>query len=689
MRKNNYQKQKILIVDDSELNRSILADILQDEYEIFEAADGVEAISIIQNHLIELSAVLLDIVMPRMNGFDVLSVMNQHHWLEDLPVIIISAESGSGQIERAYNMGATDFIMRPFDAVLVHRRVVNTILLYTKQKKLMGLVVEQVDEKERRSNMMVDILSHIVEFRNGESGQHIIHIRTFTDIMLRQLQKITDKYELTQADISLICLASSLHDIGKIAIDEKILNKPGRLTKEEFEIMKSHSLIGSQMLENLPAYQDERLVRTAWEICRWHHERYNGKGYPDGLKGDEIPISAQIVALADVYDALISDRCYKKAYPHDVAINMILNGECGEFNPILKDCLKQVEGILGTEFSRVQQSEDKIARNDLIRELLHGDRLVASERSIQLLDQERMKYNIFSTMTKEIQFEYTIKQNLLTVSSWGADSLGLEETVTDPLNNQKVLNMIECNRFDDIQAAMLATTPESPTVSFECQLSIKGQPRWYQVVALCLWSDGDSSERTGFIGKAFDINESRLKREELEHQATHDTLTGLLNSTSAKEQISRLLKANPEKKYVMAIFDLDTFKSINDTYGHLFGDRILKQTADSLQKCADKNSICARMGGDEFLVLLENPEDKEKTIESIFNSVKGCYDGVQVCISMGIAESSAVCRDYYSLFHAADEALYFAKRLGKNRYSFYNDSMQGTLVSMFPNGNNN
>lgn len=271
----------------------------------------------------------------------------------------------------------------------------------------------------------------------------------------------------------------------------------------------------------------------------------------------------------------------------------------------------------------------------------------------------------------------------------GADSLGLEETVTDPLNNQSVLNMIECNRFDDIQAAMLATTPESPTVSFECQLSIKGQPRWYQVVALCLWSDGDSSERTGFIGKAFDINESRLKREELEHQATHDTLTGLLNSTSAKEQISRLLKANPEKKYVMAIFDLDTFKSINDTYGHLFGDRILKQTADSLQKCADKNSICARMGGDEFLVLLENPEDKEKTIESIFNSVKGCYDGVQVCISMGIAESSAVCRDYYSLFHAADEALYFAKRLGKNRYSFYNDSMQGTLTSMFPNGNNN
>lgn len=203
------------------------------------------------------------------------------------------------------------------------------------------------------------------------------------------------------------------------------------------------------------------------------------------------------------------------------------------------------------------------------------------------------------------------------------------------------------------------------------------------MVALCLWADDNPSERTGFIGKAFDINESRLKREELEHQATHDTLTGLLNSTSAKEHISKLLKENPESKYVMAFFDLDTFKSINDTYGHMFGDRILRQAADSLKESAGKNAVVARMGGDEFMVLLENPEDKVNAIERIFNSVKDCYDGIRVNISMGIAETSADCHDYRSLFHAADEALYFAKRLGKNRYSFYNDSMQGTLVSMF------
>ncbi len=223
------------------MNRSILADILGEEYEIMEAEDGVQAIAMLQKYTIGISAVLLDIVMPNMDGFEVLTVMNQRKWIEDTPVIMISAETDSSQVERAYDLGATDFITRPFDAFIVHRRVVNTIFMYTKQKKLVGLVVNQVNEKERQSNMMVDILSHIVEFRNGESNKHILHVRTFTQVMLRQLQKITDRYSLTQADIALISTASSLHDIGKIAIDEKILNKPGKLTDEEFEVMKTHS----------------------------------------------------------------------------------------------------------------------------------------------------------------------------------------------------------------------------------------------------------------------------------------------------------------------------------------------------------------------------------------------------------------------------------------------------------------
>ncbi len=681
MSENKIPKQKILIVDDSELNRSILSEILSDDYEIFEAADGVEAIAIIQSHITELSAVLLDIVMPRMNGFEVLSVMNQRHWIDVLPVIIISAENGSDQIEEAYSLGATDFIMCPFDAVLVHHRVANTILLYTKQKKLLSLVVEQVGEQEHLSNMMVNILSHIVEFRNDENGQHILHIRTFTEVMLHQLQRMTDRYPLTQADISLICLASSLHDIGKIAIDEKILNKPGRLTKEEFEIMKTHSLAGAQMLENLSAYRDEPLVKTAWEICRWHHERYDGRGYPDGLKGDEIPISAQVVAMADVYDALVSDRCYKKAFPHDVAIRMILNGECGAFNPILRECLEKVEGVLDTEFSRIQIQENRITRTNMIKELLHGDKLLASERSLHLLDRERLKYNFFSATTKEIQFEYSVDRNMVTLSSWGAKRLGLDEVITDPCSNEKVSRMFEQNDYEKFCSSIHCATPQSPMVNVDCRLIVDGQTRWNQIVAMTIWSDDKPAKLTEIIGKTFDIHDSKMKMDELENKASHETLTGLLNNTSARELISSTISQKPDNRFVLIIFDIDIFKYINDTYGHLFGDHILQLVADKLRATVRKTDIIARTGGDEFLIFMSYNSGVEKTVDRIFNAVKGCYNGVMLTISMGIAISPLAGKDYYSLFHAADLALYNSKRLGKNQYSYYDDSMKDTLLS--------
>ena len=319
------ERQKILIVDDSEMNRAILSDMLDGEYDILEAENGKEGVAMLQQHSQEISLVLLDIVMPEMDGFGVLSMMNKNHWIEDIPVIMISAERGSSHIERAFELGITDFISRPFDGLIVHRRVVNTILLYAKQKRLTSMVAEQIFEKEHRSSLMIDILSHIVEFRNGESGMHVRHVHTLTETMLQTLVQKTDRYHISPTDISVISTASALHDIGKIAIPEEILNKPGRFTPEEFAVMKTHSTVGADMLEALPYYQDEPLVRAAYQICRWHHERWDGRGYPDGLKGDDIPISAQIVALADVYDALTSVRVYKPAYTHEQAVAMILS----------------------------------------------------------------------------------------------------------------------------------------------------------------------------------------------------------------------------------------------------------------------------------------------------------------------------------------------------------------------------
>lgn len=341
-------KQQILIVDDSEINREILKEILKEDYRILEAANGEECLEQLERSGTGISLVLLDIVMPEMDGFEVLAAMNQNHWIEDIPVIMISSEDSDSYIRRAYEMGVSDYISRPFDAKIVYQRVLNMIKLYAKQRRLIHLVTRQIYEKERNNRMMIGILSQIVEFRNGESGLHVIHINLITQLLLEQLVKKTGKYQLSWEDRLLIATASALHDIGKIGIDEKILNKPGKLTKEEFEIMKTHTLIGAQMLDNLDMYRNEKLLKLAYEICRWHHERYDGKGYPDGFVGEEIPISAQVVSLADVYDALVSERVYKKAFSHEKALEMIQNGECGTFNPLLLQCMTEAQDKLKT-----------------------------------------------------------------------------------------------------------------------------------------------------------------------------------------------------------------------------------------------------------------------------------------------------------------------------------------------------
>ena len=336
-------KQQILIVDDSELNREILAEMLHSDFHILEAENGEQCVTMLEQYGTGIALILLDIVMPGMNGFEVLESMTRNHWIEEVPVIMISSENSEPYIRKAYELGVSDYINRPFDAKVVFQRVFNTIKLYAKQRRLIRMVTNQIYEKEKNSRIMVGILSQIMEFRNGESGLHVSHINRLTALLLERLVQKTGQYHLSRSDRELIATASALHDIGKIGIDEKILNKPGKLTHQEFEIMKTHTVIGAFMLKQLTAYQNEPIVKIAYQICRWHHERYDGKGYPDGLKGEDIPIAAQVVSIVDVYDALVSPRVYKKAFPHEQAMQMIMNGECGVFNPLLLECLEEIQ----------------------------------------------------------------------------------------------------------------------------------------------------------------------------------------------------------------------------------------------------------------------------------------------------------------------------------------------------------
>lgn len=347
------EKPTVLIVDDSEMNRAILSEMLKDEYCILEADSGRAALDMVDRYGDELSLVLLDIVMPGVNGFEVLADLSRRSVSGNLPVIMISSEDSDDVVLRAYELGASDYVNRPFDSRVVRRRVSNTIRLYAKQRRLTSLLSQQYNERVKNSRMLIDIMAGVMELRNGESGRHVTNIEKLTELLLACLVQRSDNISLDNEERSTIALASALHDIGKMSIDDAILNKPGRLTPEEFEIMKTHTTIGADMLRELGRHHaGNALMEYAYQIARWHHERWDGKGYPDGLKGDDIPIAAQVVSVADVYDALTSVRVYKDAIPHEEAIQMILDGKCGTFNPLLLDCLLEVQDRIAETLAR-------------------------------------------------------------------------------------------------------------------------------------------------------------------------------------------------------------------------------------------------------------------------------------------------------------------------------------------------
>ena len=333
-------KHTVLVVDDSAINRELLTEILKNEYNVIEADDGEVAIDVIGARGEEISVVLLDIVMPKVDGFEVLKYMNLNHLIESIPVITISGDESDATVRKAYELGVADYINRPFDAKVVYRRVMNTINLYAKQRRLISTVSKEIIEKEKISRLLVNILSRIVSMHYGMHALHMSNVSKYTEILLNRFVQLTDKYKLSNREIFLISTAASLHDLGKLNVDEKVMNKPGKLTPEEYEKVKMHTIYGAEMIRSMTDYADEPLIKYLYEICRWHHERYDGKGYPDGLKGDEIPVSAQVVSIVDAYDALTSERVYKPAYPKDQAIKIILDGECGVFNPLLIECFK-------------------------------------------------------------------------------------------------------------------------------------------------------------------------------------------------------------------------------------------------------------------------------------------------------------------------------------------------------------
>ncbi len=346
--------EKILIVDDVKMNREMLADLFKEDYEPEMAENGMQALRLLKERRQEYVAVLLDLVMPELDGFAVLEVMRNQKWFDLLPVIVISGDESREKEKRSLLLGASDFISKPFEAEVLRQRVKKLSELYGYKRSMEKKVAEQTQtlrkqyrllqmqsEKLLASNeKVIDILGMVVEYRNLESSEHVHRVKAFTEILARECAKEYPEYGLTEEKIKEIVSASALHDIGMIAIPDEILLKPEKLTRDEFEYVKSHAARGGEILEQLKGIWEDEYRQICYEICRHHHERYDGKGYPDSLKGEEIPVSAQLVSIADVYDALVTENAYREAFSPDDAFHMIISGKCGVFSPKLLECFR-------------------------------------------------------------------------------------------------------------------------------------------------------------------------------------------------------------------------------------------------------------------------------------------------------------------------------------------------------------
>ena len=482
-------KNKILIADDSELNREMLSSILGKQYDFVFAHNGVEAIEILgSGETVDL--VLLDVNMPEMDGFEVLRIMNERHWIETISVIIISAEDSIDFITQAYSLGVTDYINRPFNSTVVQHRVENTLRLYTNQKRLTHLIEMQVYEREKINSSMINIFSNVIELRNHESGSHTLNVQSITKLLLGALTKKTDRYGLTETDISLNSSLSALHDIGKIKIPEAILNKPGKLTPEEWELMKTHSVEGELLLSSAELDQNSKFVRTARSICRWHHEKWDGGGYPDGLSGDEIPIAAQVVSMADVYDALTSERCYKKAFTHEKAVNMILGGECGAFNPLLLECLTEVSDTL---LNIMQNNKHYDFRDDVVsitNELLNSSDLPYDNVLQRLLYNESRKKDFFMECSEGIQFEYDMLLHKAVFVNLDEHDKSKRKVVFASRESQG--NLLPPDYWDALREKLLCTTRDNPVITTDVMLDINKKRLPYKAKVMALWPERGS-----------------------------------------------------------------------------------------------------------------------------------------------------------------------------------------------------
>lgn len=751
-------ERKLLIADDSELNRAILVSVLEKNFDILEAADGKEAIATLAAHEGNIAALLLDVVMPEADGFEVLEEMNRRGWIDEIPTIMISVETGGSYIDRAFQLGAADYVSR------------------------------------------------------------------ITGLLLHRLLERTDRCPIGPEDIETVCIASSLHDIGKLLIPEGILTKPTALTPGEFDIVKQHTRLGAKIISDLPIYQNETIIKYALEICRWHHERWNGEGYPDGLKGEDIPIAAQVVSLADAYDALTSKRCYKEALSHEKSLEMIRGGECGNFNPLLLECLNDIADTLKHSAGAEAAAEPPAYRwaKELIWKPDGSRQELSSARMTKQVEQELSKRRFFSDLTEEFWFEFTRHPDAVALSAGAARRTGLPRVIVGPLSCTQLCSVVSADTIQAMRNRLLCAASDETYLEFETELTLDGHPSLCQIAIQITWASDEPGRFSSLFGRVLDIGE-RCRRLEDYRQAfaapvlhpallpvtvgadhvlriTGEQVIGVLESCRSmfgtvrlvdpeicmqltdtsdgavveksehcyaiwnktqrcehciSQEVIRTRRAQTkveavgdkvfyvhavcvevdgtpyalelvspirmedlrgdedasvlnqlllrnrqvyidsathvynrryfddrlrdlDGEFTLAMLDLDHFKHINDTYGHLAGDAALSRAAQAIRSAIRTGDELVRYGGDEFLLLFHDmPRNAlKKKLESIRAAVESLefpeYPGLRITVSIGCAHAVGPLAD---TVQKADQALYHAKA-AKNRTVLYKEDLQ-------------
>jgi len=671
------QKDKILIVDDVELNRAILCELFAGDYEILEADNGKTAVDLMEQYHEEIAIVLMDIVMPIMDGLEALEIMNGKGLTEKTPIFLITAESSNDAISKGFRLGVVDVVLKPFNPDNICQRVNNIIELYRYRYKLEKLVQEQMTKIEKQNEQlrnfnvaMIDTLSTIVEFRDCESGQRVQRIRRLTKIMLKELGRQNAEYKMSDKTIEDISMAAALHDIGKIAIPDYILNKPGRLTAEEFAIMKEHTLYGCEILESIDSLkQNKEQYRYHYNICRWHHEKWDGSGYPDGLIGKEIPIYAQIVSLADCYDALTSVRCYKGAFTHEESVQMIEKGECGAFSPDLLQCfLKIAPGL-----PEILQSDDGLPAvvyhyQHPNTEKFSGKKCYSCDmdknsRVARLLEIEREKQKALFAMSGDIICECVVTNAKETIYS------------SMPILQEDLQQLAELTK---------ALTEENSGYVKDVRLINKfGEEKWYRIHINSIWDKENYGVMLSIVGRMVSIDKMKREIGLWKRQAESDALTKLGNRAYGERLLQQMLCEPQKEKAAVMFLDVDNFKMVNDRHGHLFGDEVLCRIANEISKQFRIDDIVCRIGGDEFLIIMRNIKDSRLPLMKADELRAGIEKlgleadvRVPLSISVGVSFYPVDGTDDAVLLYKADKALYEAKKRGKNNCVIYSKELE-------------